>query len=145
MIDATNHVSITRSISPSLDLTILAGISIFWQKTLSQNTPVWPGSCTGFPKPMSAYFPHCTQTGDPAEQQTAPSRTDMGPSPRWQLRGHGVQFHPTQTGLGKYLLFVSPKSWPEQFVGLLGVRGIWHCHRITQVSGPLSNTTSCHV
>lgn len=122
--DSINHRSITRSLSLSLLLTILARNLISWQITLFQNIPTWHFSCIGFPNPVSDYFHHCTKTGDPAEQQTAFSRLTPRPSPRLQLREHTVQLNPTWTGLKKYLVFVSPKSWNGSVFENTS-RGLW--------------------
>lgn len=66
---------------------------------------------------MSSYFHHRAKTGDPAEQQTALSRSDTWPTPKWQLREHTVQLNPTQAGLGKYLEFAL-NEWQGQITPL---------------------------
>ena len=143
---AINLRSITRFLLPSLYLTILAGILIFWPKTLPQTIPRWHCSCTGFPTPKSSYLHHCVNAGTLQGQQTALGRTDTWPSPRGQCKGH-CPVKPCIDWPGKHWGFASPQSWPPKrrsFRTLHGISrsrgGIWHFSKSTQISGPLSNT-----
>lgn len=98
--------------------------------------------CIGFPNPMSGYFHHCAKTGDPAEQQTALSRSDTGANPQVAAQRTHCPVKP-YTDWPRKIPGVCVEQMAAPFKTLHRVSGsgvIWHFSKSTQLSGPLLNT-----
>ena len=148
--DAVNHNgSITRSLSLSLILTILARILIFWQKN-SFSKHMWHCLCLGVPNPMSGYFHHCAETGDPAEQQPALSSANTRAKPQVAAQRTHCPVKSHMERPQKIPGVCVPRKlnkWQDllkHFIGFVGMGGggIWHFGKCTHISGPLSNTAN---
>lgn len=91
---------------------------------------------------MSGYFHHCAKTGDPAEQQTALSRSDTGAKPQVAAQRTHCPVKP-YTDWPRKIPGVCVEQMAAPFKTLRRVSGsgvIWHFSKSTQLGGPLLNT-----
>lgn len=134
--DTINHMLVTRS--------IFLCIYVSWQVSRSSGKKLFSKThqCLGFPNPVSGYFHHCAKTGDPAEQQTALSRSDTGANPQVAAQRTHCPVKPCTDWPRKIPgVCVEQMAAPFKTRHRVSGRGvIWRFSKSTQLSGPLLNT-----
>lgn len=149
---AINLRNITRFLSLSLYLTILAGILILWPKTLPQTIPRWHCSCTGFPIPKPGYLHHCVKSGALQGSRRPSAGQTLGQAPGGSAKDTLSSETPHRLALENTGGLHHPKADPQReghsklFMGLVGAgeaSGI--LAKVHRSAGPCQTLrTSCY-